>query len=300
MKYFILISVMAVSIEAQSSTPLEQEKITGCERYNAVYESLNKECNPEAIRVLIKKLDTPFEEKLASGDKTSNCKSTIERPGKILSNLAAKKFCPEALDMISKKVSAKDYAEVIKDGFSEEYFKEILQMTERNRGAKENSKDDMNKINQMIQTMKIITNKSMEDCKKGEKESCETLKDLIKLQEKLNAATEEDCKKGNKESCSDAENKEQTDEEYLNSPKYIIDQACPMKFELERYETILKNEKEVGKISGAVNAKTLRNTGAMIVMIKPKLEQWKKAYLKKTKHNIELKKCNKADYFETP
>lgn len=148
----------------------------------------------------------------------------------------------------------------------------------------------------MVKTFQNIATRIVDSCKKGSTESCDTQKELKKVQEKLSAATEEDCKNGNQASC-DTPAKEQTNEEYLNSPKYIVDQACPIKFELERYEAILKNEKEFGKVSGAVIAKTLRNTGAMIVMARKNLAEWKKAYLKKTKHEINLKNCKKSDYF---
>jgi hypothetical protein len=286
MKNYILLLILIFSFKTYSSDN------SSCENYNKISESLSKECNPKVIKGLIKLGNKTFEEKI-------NCKpaNDIERPGMILVDLAAKKFCSDALVIISAKVTAKDFADGAKINFAEEYLKEAIKTTEKNRGASENAKEDVIKINQMNLTMKIIANRSMVDCKKSIKESCEALEELKKLVGKISAATEEDCKKGNKESCPETKGEEQTDEEYLKSPEYIIDQACPMKFELERYETILKNEKEVGKVSGAVNAKTLRNTGAMIVMIKPKLEQWKKAYLNKTKHNIDLKKCNRADYF---
>lgn len=314
MKHLLLVSIMAASIGAYSSTKAHsmQESITGCDRYNGISESLYKECNPEAIKELMKKRDVPFEEKLTKEqadpatitiDKNTTCKLTndIEHPGMTLTSLAAKKFCPDALSMISKKVSAKDYAEGISDGFAEEYLNLATKLTEdekEEKGAAKN-KEAMNKAALMAQTMKVVATRIIEDCKKNIKESCETQKELKKLGEKLEAAAAEDCKNGNKASCPDTQEDEQKkNEEYLSSAEYIVDQACPAKFELERYEAMLKNEKEVGKVSGAVNVQTLRNAGAMIVMTRSKLTELKKAYLKKTKHNINLKDCKKSDYFE--
>lgn len=305
MKHLILLSILAISIKAHSSTKSvpKQEEINACDRYNGIYQSLIKECNPKAIKALMKKRNLPFEEKLTNDQKDNNntCKLTndIERPGMILTSLASKEFCPDVLNVISDKISAKDYADGVMDGFTEKFFNTLIKLNEVDKTEKDKKalKKNTEALNKLMLTFKTVATRINEDCKKGTKESCETLKELSKLQDKLTAATEEDCKNGNKDSCSDTEVKEQTDEEYLKSPEYIIDQACPLKFELERYETILKNEKEIGRISGAVNATTLRNAGAMIVTIKPKLAEWEKAYLKKAKRKINLKSCVRSDYF---
>lgn len=290
MKYLILIPTLLMSLKTYS----KEENLSGCQRYDAIHESLNNGCSPTTIKLLLDRREALFEETLfaekengnslvglikkASSDKDITCKmaNDITRPGSILIALAAKKSCDEALKFLSNKTSAKDFALAVYTPINNSpSFLEYVFQTASEKHEESEFKKAEEKVKGLFETLKVLVIRMDTDCKSGVKESCEGKQEVLKLAERITQASKD----------------EEADEKYAESSESILDEACPLQKELERNQLIIKREKEIGKVSGTINTGNLNRAGAWIVDLKPRIAKLNKEYKNKTKKNINFKNC---------
>lgn len=81
------------------------------------------------------------------------------------------------------------------------------------------------------------------------------------------------------------------DKEHEESPEGMIEDACDAARQIKQLQAIINHEKEVGKVSGFVNAMNLHKAGNALVQQKYRLASIVTAYKTKTKKDLKVTAC---------
>lgn len=81
------------------------------------------------------------------------------------------------------------------------------------------------------------------------------------------------------------------EETRAESPEGMVTDACDATRQIKQLQGIINHEKEVGKVSGVVNATNLHTAGSALVQQKSRLAAIITAYKAKTKKDLKISAC---------
>ncbi|WP_374028993.1 hypothetical protein [Bdellovibrio bacteriovorus] len=268
--------------------------ISDADRYNIIFNAVANDCHPEVVRLAIeknssvfdsnlpKKKDDTFADRLTKvGQEVGIGKQEVgwdiglpERPGAKLINVTAKHFCPNALMMISEKTQAEDFAigiykrstmlDTRVKGATIESFLEVFEKKAYRDSESQESTENI------LSTLKFISDRLKNDCQKYGSESCTAQKALKETVARLQGYAKE--------------------REYAESSDGILDQACEAYGNIEYYLGLIKEENEKGKISGYVNKFSLKHWGDRVYSYKKEFVGLNNQYKAKSKKDINPQK----------
>ena len=265
--------------------------LSNYDRFDFLKASLANGCNPDEVKLIMDKNSSLFEETLKgtygkknfaerfqalsqSPDKGYEQRPDVDAPGMIITSLAGKKFCHEALTMLKDKVSSPDWAKALYtpiEDFSSQWAKKEKLEDIAVKAIKGTQDDDEEGGTRIFTTLKILGDRIQQDCEKSIPESCEAQKSMESIKGKLK--------------------QEIADREYWNGPEGTFSQACDVYRQLQNQQGYIDHQKEVSRTSGVVNKKVLYDAGSMVVHFKNQLEPLKAKYKKQTGKSFNPKDC---------